>query len=228
MPALDPVTVIAALSGVALAVYLWSWTRHYILVTRSRISAQVTDAVRALTKQVDAILAPVKGLTVDALDARIETRLQGFSSQLDRKLEGIQAAMPDLPALREDIGREVANHVSMSIKEVQAQQAKEAKRVFEEMDLEGVSDDVMNAAIASMGTQAAAMQAIADVKIPRGMRDSSPALYSVAQMAKALSAQMIAGYRSQILQHAQAGGGMNLGVLTVDGSQGSYSPGIPR
>lgn len=107
---IDALTAAVALAGTALAIYLWSWTRKYILTTRADITAAVVlrvgNAVTALKAEVHQTLDPMiaelrelktklEASKVDfsPLDASFEKRFQGLTAQLDRKLDDVKAGL---------------------------------------------------------------------------------------------------------------------------------------
>ena len=184
-----------------LAVYLWKLTNLNVDGTRHNIEKQVATAVTDITSRLDAKLEEFDMPEFDT--APITAQLEA----LQYRLTEIQTEFPNT----------VGQHVSMAIKGVQATEAKHVAAYVESLNIEGLTEEMKEAAIEKLTLTQRIAHELLTMKIPPKTKRERPLSTMVFEQSRGLVAQAIL--------EREAGAGNVHVEGRPSGRGGSFNPG---
>ena len=134
-----------------LAVYLWKLTNLNVDGTRSNIEKQVAAAVIDIGNKVDAKLEGFEDVDLDL-------------APVMAKLDSFEQTLPDM----------VSTHVAMAIKGIRATEGKAIAGYVESLGIEGITEEMKEAAIEKLTLKQKAAYELMTMKVPKKTRDAHP------------------------------------------------------
>jgi len=176
-----------------LAVYLWKLTNLNVDGTRANIEKQVAAAVIDIGNKVDAKLEGFEDVDIDL-------------APVMAKLDSFEQTLPDM----------VGTHVAMAIKGIRATEGKAIAGYVESLGIEGITEEMKEAAIEKLTLKQKAAYELMTMKVPKKTRDAHP-----------MGAMLFDKSRGTVAQYILDSD--DLRVETVKGrprsSGGSFNPG---
>jgi hypothetical protein len=185
-----PVVISAySLTVTALAVVLWWKTQTRIDRTKKSIETQVANAVTDIKGQVESKLG---ALDIAAVGKQVETLTANFTELADNIPEFDQEAlMARLDALETGLPDMIGTHISMAIKGVQATEAKQIGAYVESLGIEGLTEEMKEAAIAKLTLTQRMAHELLTMKVPPKVKRARPLSTMVFEQSRGLVAQAI-------------------------------------
>ena len=151
--------------GLGFGLYLWWRTQKRIERTSKGVSKQVGDAVIDIKSKVATELAGVTG-SVKAEVRDIDAKITAQVAEVKRTVDSLPTIDPEAlsidydelsaavgPALMEQLGPSITEHVTMAVLQFKAQETKELQKLLEEAGLDGAVEQMGAEAQAAMLAQ---------------------------------------------------------------------------
>ena len=145
-----------------LAVYLWKLTNLNVDGTRANIEKQVAAAVIDIGNKVDAKLEGFEDVDFD--QESLEQSITAIKVDLITKLDSFEQTLPDM----------VGTHVAMAIKGIRATEGKAIAGYVESLGIEGITEEMKEAAIEKLTLKQKAAYELMTMKVPKKTRDAHP------------------------------------------------------